>query len=122
MNTAVRQKYNRARSREFEYLSILGSGGFGLVIHCIKKNTLKHYAMKIISKQQLFLSYEETPWRVNAEKEAFASCSHPFLVELSYAFHTSTLAILVMSLGYGDLKQLLLNYPNGLNYNRVRFC
>ena len=93
MKKKVAKKYNRVKSSDFEYVKILGKGGFGLVVHCIKKSTGVHYAMKLQDKSQLYYHYEYEPWRVCAEKNAFACCKHPYIVELNYAFQTSRLCM-----------------------------
>lgn len=39
----VKETYNRVTVDDFEYLELLGSGGFGRVVHARKKSTGKHY-------------------------------------------------------------------------------
>jgi len=43
-------------------------------------------------------SFREDPTRADFEKQAFASCQHPFIVKLDYAFQTPTMAIMVLEL------------------------
>jgi len=57
--------------------------------------------MKIQPKEKLYSTYGDEKWRVDFEKQVFASCCHPFITELFFAFQTTSLAILVMSLGSG---------------------
>jgi serine/threonine protein kinase len=173
-----------------------GEGGFGFVVHCRKKSTGKHYAMKLQTKKgkvhtrnaclfprslcqrttqyvlrepllislelmcarfgppvSVFLSrpawksvvvsliasdaaprpvpriqlltafsftlfanictlgllecFQDDPWRADFEKQAFASCQHPFIVNLDYAFQTDSLAIMVLGLATaGDLQKV----------------
>lgn len=39
----VKDTYNKVTVDDFEYLELLGSGGFGRVVHARKKSTGKHY-------------------------------------------------------------------------------
>lgn len=122
MNQLIRKKTNHVRHSDFAYIKCLGEGGFGMVAHVVKISTGKHYAMKIQTKLGMFMCFRDTPWRVDFEKQVFAVCKNPYIVELSYAFQTKTLAILVMSLGTsGDLANLLRQNGAGLPYKNVNF-
>ena len=83
---------------DFDYYNKLGEGGFGFVVHCKKKSTGKHYAMKIQTKSGLLECFSDDPRRADFEKQAFASCQHPFIINLDYAFQTDSLAIMVLGL------------------------
>ena len=60
---------------------------------------------------------------MDGEKQAFASCQHPFIVNLDYAFQNETLAIMVLGLASaGDLQKALLDAPEEkLSEERVQF-
>lgn len=126
LNQQLKNKYNSVRISDFDYYNKLGEGGFGFVVHCRKKSTGKHYAMKIQTKvnyrgAMLYHShscifawltcyfsslfqvgmldcYRDDPWKANLEKEAFASLQHPFIVTLYYAFQSPTLTFMVLGL------------------------
>lgn len=93
-----RSVYNRVDVDDFEYYNVLGSGGFGFVVHCKKKSTGIHYAMKIQTKIGLLECFSDCPQRVIFEKQALAQCNHPFIVSMAYAFQTQGLALMVMEL------------------------
>ena len=93
--------FNAVRTKDFDYIKKLGEGGFGLVIHCRKKSTGKHHAMKIQTKKGLLDCYSDDPTRVDFEKQAFAACHHPFIVSLDYAFQNEALAFIVLNLATG---------------------
>ena len=123
LKKSLREKYNHVALDHFEYVRKLGEGGFGCVVHCVKISTGKHYAMKIQTKKGLLESFADDPWRVGGEKQAFASCHHPFIVNLDYAFQSDTLAIMVLGLASaGDLQKALLEAPDEkLTEERVQF-
>lgn len=114
MNKLLKRKYNNVKAIDFDYMRCLGEGGFGLVVQCRKKSTGKHYAMKVQTKDGIYNCFRDEPWRADFEKQAFAACKHPYIVELVYAFQTRTLVMLVMSLGTsGDLAKALEESPEG---------
>ena len=39
----IKDTYNKVTVEDFEYMELLGSGGFGRVVHARKKSTGKHY-------------------------------------------------------------------------------
>ena len=78
-----------------------------------KISTGKHYALKIQSKASLLQNYSDDPARVDFEKQAFASCQHPFIVNLDYAFQTDTLVMMALGLSLaGDLGRALNHSPH----------
>jgi hypothetical protein len=123
LNQSLKDKYNKVKLADFEYYTKLGEGGFGFVVHCKKKSTGKHYAMKIQTKIGLLDSFKDDPNKVNLEKDVIASLQHPFIVNLYYAFQTPSLAIMVLDLAdAGDLHTCLAHAPqNRLQEDRVKF-
>ena len=98
---ALRNEFNNVAVNDFEYMELLGQGGFGFVVHCKKKSTGKHYAMKIQSKSRLLEMYPDCPKRVTIERDALVKCHHPFIISMDYAFQTADFAVLVTALGSG---------------------
>ena len=54
--------------------------------------------MKIQTKVGLLECFSDDPRRADFEKQAFASCQHPFIINMDYAFQTDALAIMVLGL------------------------
>jgi hypothetical protein len=123
LSKQIKKRYNNVRMQDFEYYNKLGEGGFGFVVHCKKISTGKHYAMKLQTKRGLLECFQDDPWRADFEKQAFASCQHPFIVNLDYAFQTDALAIMVLGLATaGDLQKALnKSAEERLEEDRVRF-
>jgi len=123
MKEKMRSTYNRITTTDFDYIEKLGEGGFGRVIHVRKISTQKHYAMKIQLKTALLDTFADDPSRLDAERTVFAACSHPYIVEMDYAFQTPAHAILVLGLvTAGDLQTALDESKNNrLPENRAVF-
>lgn len=112
LQSHLQKKYNRVKMSHFVFYDVIGEGGFGLVLHCKKKSTGKHYAMKLQTKCGLLRQYKNQPEKVYTERMAYASCQHPFIVNLDYAFQTDALAVLVLDLATGgDLSRCIKESP-----------
>lgn len=122
VRTRLRKKIRGVRMADFDIYRVLGRGAFGIVCHVNKKSTGVHYAMKIQFKGQLIKSHRSHPERILQERQCLATCDHPFIVELYYAFQTTTMVALVMSLGSGrSLAHVLYKLGGPLSLNHVRF-
>lgn len=111
MCKALRRKYNRVKQKDFAYCQMIGTGGFGLVCEVIKRSTGTRYAMKLQRKSHLVNNFGEETWRADMEKQAIASCHHPFIVELFFAFQTKTMVAMVMTMCTGrDLSRILRSH------------
>lgn len=99
----VSQSYNQVSPDDFEFMEELGRGAFGFVVHCRKRSTNQHYAMKIQTKIGLLDCFSDSPKRVVFEKEALAVCHHPFIVSMDYAFQTKSFVLMAMDLCTGTL-------------------
>ena len=97
----MNEHYNHVTVDDFDYIDLIGSGGFGIVVHVKKKSTGKHYALKIQSKMGLLKCYKSCLHRMDYEKQALAACNHPYIVALDYAFQSDALVFLAMQLGTG---------------------
>lgn len=121
MCAALRRKYNSVKQSDFLYHHVLGQGGFGLVLEVSKISTGERYAMKLLRKEQMVKLYGNEPWRAKMEKRAMASCHHPFIVELFFAFRTTALVGLVISLGTGLDLSKVLRASGPLTIDQVKF-
>jgi hypothetical protein len=60
----------------------------------------EHYAMKIQSKVGLLRNYREDPSKAILEKTAYASCQHPFIVNMNYAFQVYAICYTIYAICY----------------------
>ena len=80
-------------------------------------------SIEIQSKFGLLQHFKKNPSDVIVEMRANSSCRHPYLTQLAYAFQTTTLAVMVMTLcECGDLNRSLSLCPEGrMSLERVQF-
>ena len=109
---------------DFKAMRVLGQGGFGQVLEVVKRDSGKHYAMKVMKKATVRAAYAaEDDWReaVLLEKRLQAALHHALLVNLAYAFQNSVYLLLVMdACPGGDLSDFALT-SDRLTPAQVRF-
>lgn len=87
----------------FEFLYVIGRGGFGKVWKVNLKRTQKCYALKEMSKLKIILRRSEKS--IQSERELLSDLYHPFLVNMICAFQDYENLYLVMDLFKGgDLR------------------
>lgn len=73
---------------------VLGKGAFGTVLLVEKKNTKELFAMKSINKEDIIK--KDQLEHTKTEKMVLSHINHPYLVNLAYAFQTSTKLYFIM--------------------------
>ena len=84
---------------DFALFRVLGRGGFGLVNGCKKCTSGKLYAMKVMNKKRVKIKRSEQ-LTLN-ERVALAAVESPFVVNLKYAFVSTTDVFLILDLMTG---------------------
>jgi protein-serine/threonine kinase len=79
---------------DFEMLKVLGMGAYGKVflVKKQKKDTL--YAMKVIKKERIKTQKQRE--RTRTERWILEKLTHPFIMNLKYAFQTPTSLFMVI--------------------------
>ena len=100
----IKIKKNSSLSRnDFEFIFIIGKGGFGKVWRVKEKKTNELYALKEMSKTKIIDKKSEKS--INGEREFLSFLHHPFIVNMHYAFQDNNNLYLVMDLlTGGDLR------------------
>mmetsp|Transcript_7641 Transcript_7641/g.15167 ORF Transcript_7641/g.15167 Transcript_7641/m.15167 type:complete len:1059 (-) Transcript_7641:91-3267(-) len=108
-----RVRYNHVEVEDFEYIELLGKGGFGHVVHVKKRSTGAHLAMKVQAKDTLMETWGGKMQHVEIERDVLvAHRSFPFIVSLRYAFQNEKYAFLCLDLAeQGSLRNLLEDVP-----------
>ena len=87
----------------FDYLSIIGKGGFGKVWKVCYKQSKKLYAMKEMNKAKII--DKKSDKSVKSERDLLAKLNHPFIINMHYSFQDSDNLYLIMDLlTGGDLR------------------
>lgn len=71
---------------DFEEISMIGKGNFGLVKLVRQKATQKLFAMKVLSKEQVIKRKDVE--HTKTERNVLRRIRHPFVVQLHFAFQT----------------------------------
>ena len=104
-NTAKKEdpSISLVNKNHFDFLYVVGRGGFGKVWKVFHKKYKISYAMKEMSKAKVIDKRSERSIRY--ERELLAKMKHPFIVNMHYAFQDTTHLYLVMDLlTGGDLR------------------
>ena len=87
----------------FDFLYVIGKGGFGKVWKVKSKKTKISYALKEMSKLKVI--DKKSIKSINSERELLSKLNHPFIVNMHYAFQDNENLYLVMDLlTGGDLR------------------
>ena len=95
--------YNIVNRNNFDFLYVIGKGGFGKVWKVKSKKTKMSYALKEMSKLKVI--DKKSIKSINSERELLSKLHHPFLVNMHYAFQDNENLYLIMDLlTGGDLR------------------
>ncbi|EGC32560.1 hypothetical protein DICPUDRAFT_98847 [Dictyostelium purpureum] len=83
-----------ATKDDFELLTVIGKGSFGKVMQVKKKGEDKIFAMKVLRKDAIIARKQVN--HTKSEKTILQSISHPFIVNLHYAFQTKDKLYMVL--------------------------
>ena len=93
----------------FNFLYVIGKGGFGKVWKVQSKSSKSFYALKEMSKLKIIDKKSEKS--INSEREFLSKLHHPFIVNMHYAFQDTDNLYLVMDfLNGGDLRYHISRY------------
>ncbi|XXQ31075.1 G protein-coupled receptor kinase [Plasmodiophora brassicae] len=117
---AFRAKETMTVCREdFEFIRVLGKGGFGKVYAARKLDTRQMYACKEMSKDKVYERKRER--LLQNERHFLTRVNHPFIVGLHYAFQDKTNLYFVMDLVTGGELEYHLHNRGKFPGNWVRF-
>ena len=87
----------------FEFIGIIGRGGFGKVWRVLYKKTKQIYAMKKMSKCKIIDKRSERS--IKAERDLLSIMNHPFIINMHFSFQDNDFLYIAMDLlTGGDLR------------------
>lgn len=97
------QKLEKLTRNSFEFVSIIGRGGFGKVWKIYSKKYKKIFAMKEMSKAKIIDKRSEKS--VKAERDLLEVMHHPFIINMHFSFQDNDHLYIAMDLlTGGDLR------------------
>lgn len=108
---------------DFSVHRIIGRGGFGEVYGCRKADTGKMYAMKCLDKKRIKMKQGETLALNERIMLSLVSTGHdcPFIVCMTYAFHTQDKLCFILDLMNGGDLHYHLSQHGVFNENEMKF-
>lgn len=106
-------------TKDFEWIKVIGTGAFGIVRLCRKKDTGEVFAMKQMKKKDMIVKNQAH--HVRAEKDALSLAKDNWVIGLHYTFQDDIFLYMVMDyLPGGDLMTHLMR-KDTFNENETRF-
>jgi serine/threonine protein kinase len=103
---------------DFEFLRPIGRGSIGKVWRVFHKQTKKHYAVKTYKKQDI--PSREVLISILKERALLSILSHPFIVNINFAYQDSNTLYLGLDLkSGGDLRYHMLKHK--FNESEIKF-
>ena len=108
---------------DFSVLRIIGRGGFGEVYGCRKVDTGKMYAMKCLDKKRIKMKQGETLALNERTMLSIVSTGEdcPFIVCMTYAFHTPSKLCFILDLMNGGDLHYHLSQHGVFNETNMKF-
>lgn len=98
----IERQKRKVSENDFEKLRVIGRGTFGKVFQARKKDTGRIYAMKVLKKDHVVKN--NAVKHTMSENHVLKNINHPFIVNLKYAFQTSSHLYMVIDyLNGGEL-------------------
>lgn len=118
-DVAVEKAVEKVDLKDLNILGTLGTGSFGYVRLMQHKTTKKTYALKVVNKQHVVNTHQET--HVIDEKMCMETVKHPFCVSLVSTYKDKNLLYWLMEPALGGEMFGYLQNVNQLNETDTRF-
>ena len=102
----------------FEFLHIIGRGGFGSVWKVKLKSTNDYFAAKIMSKSKIITKRSEDS--IMGERRILSKIHHPFIVNMYFSFQDYDNLYLIMDLLSGGDLRYHLSHKKPQTFNEIQ--
>lgn len=120
-NESSRQRRITVSKHNFELMYVIGRGGFGKVWKVIFKKDKLIYAMKEMAKTKIIDKKSESS--VKYERDLLSKITHPFIVNMHYAFQDYDNLFIVMDfLTGGDMRYHISRHKRFTEEQTSKFC
>ena len=104
----------------FEFLNIIGRGGFGKVWKVYSKKYKTNFAMKVMDKIKIIEKHSEN--NVKTERDFLSVLNHPFIINMHFSFQDNNYLYIVMDyLSGGDLRFYISRKKINFNEQQTKF-
>ena len=103
----------------FDFISVIGKGGFGKVWKVRNKKNLKEFAMKEMSKAMVI--EKNCVSSILYERDLLSNFRHPFIINMIYSFQDSDNLYLVMNLVTGGDLRYQMTKMSTFSENQSKF-
>lgn len=114
-----KNSYIEITKDDFEYIKVLGRGTFGKVYLVKKKKGKQLLAMKVLKKSVILLKNEVK--HTQTERKLLEKITHPFIVELYYAFQDEHFLYLITEFMQGGELFFHLHKERFFTNERMKF-
>lgn len=115
----MRESRKQVMIGDFEFVKVIGTGAFGIVRLCRKRDSGEIFALKQMSKKEMV--YKNQVHHVRAEKDALSQAKDDWVIGLHYSFQDDNFLYMVMDyLPGGDLMTHLMR-KDTFDENECRF-
>ena len=103
----------------FDYLSVIGKGGFGKVWKVRYKKNCQEFAMKEMSKARII--EKNCVSSILGERDILSKIHHPFIINMIFSFQDDNNLYLVMNLFTGGDLRYQINKITNFSENQSKF-
>lgn len=103
---------------DFELLQLIGKGSYGKVVLVKKHDTCELFAMKILKKS--IIEAKDQVAHTLSERRILETMSHPYIVQLRYAFRSASKLYFVLE--YCEGGELYFHLSRAVRFDEGRAC